>query len=183
MLRQSTNTAKMHGAQHVALEIHRKLAPHIGAVRNQFIEIFRAVDDRADAEVYQAAPGEERATWWRAQLIRTANVVDFYTNLQDGAWWTHLRLTVLGQTMRYVVAVQKVGRGETGILAVTAFAEAVGPQAEGEDPRFAQLLHPGPDDSVTLLYSDSAEARWADVVELVDRTLAAAIASFSHGLG
>lgn len=109
--------------------------------------------------------------------------MDFYTNLLEGSWWTHFRLTVLGQTMRYVVAVQKVGRGETGVLAITAFAEAIEPATEVENARPIQLLNPDPDDSVTLVHSDSSEGRWSEISDLADRTLAAAIASFSNGLG
>ncbi|MDQ1306209.1 MAG: hypothetical protein QG671_2041, partial [Actinomycetota bacterium] len=50
---------------------------------------------------------------------------DFYTNITGGTWWASLRLTVLGQKLRYVAVLQKVGHGETGVLALTIFAEAV----------------------------------------------------------
>jgi len=163
--------------------VHARLGEHLTVLRDQFRDAFRPVDRDAKAMVWQAAPSEERALWWRAQLIRTANAVDFYTNLRDGSWWTQLRLTVLGQTLRYVVAVQKVGRGDTGVLAVTAFAESAENHAEAESARAVPLLHPTPDDSVTLIYTDDVAARWDDVCQLVDRTLAAAIAGFSNGLG
>ncbi|GAA2703573.1 Fic family protein [Micromonospora olivasterospora] len=170
-------------ARALAKDVHGKLVGYLQGVREQFQDAFRAVDGEAKATVIQAIPPEERALWWRAQLVRTANAVDFYSNLREGSWWAQLRLTVLGQTLRYVVAVQKVGRGETGVLAVTTFAESVENHADAEHTRAVPLLNSTPDDSVTLIYSDSADARWSDVCELVDRTLAAAIAGFSNGLG
>ncbi len=167
----------------LASSIHAQLSIYFSGVREQFLTAFQSVDPAADVVSYQAAPGESRAGWWRAQLIRTANSVDFYTNLREGSWWTHLKLTVLGQTLRFVVSVQKVGRGETGVLAVTVFAESVDLNAEIDGVRPVQLLSPDPDDSVTLVYTDSLDARWPEIASMVDRTLAAAIANFSNGLG
>ncbi|MFE9185954.1 Fic family protein [Micromonospora haikouensis] len=167
----------------LANDLHARLVDYLNGVRGQFLDAFRSVDPDADALVTHAAPPQDKAAYWRAQLIRTANAVDFYTNLREGSWWAQLRMTVLGQTMRHVVAVQKVGRGETGVLAVTAFAELVENHTAGEPARRVPLLNPGPDDSVTLIYTDSAADRWQEVCEFVDRTLAATIADFSNGLG
>ncbi|MFG3707075.1 Fic family protein [Micromonospora sp. NPDC047670] len=167
----------------LADELHVRLVEYLSQVRDQFVEAFRSADPAAEARVTQATPPHENAAYWRAQLIRTANAVDFYTNLREGSWWVQLRLTVLGQTMRHVVAVQKVGRGETGVLAVTVFAESVENHVAGEPTRHVPLLNPGPDDSVTLIYTDSATDRWQEVCEFVDRTLAASIAGFSNSLG
>ncbi|RFS47536.1 Fic family protein [Micromonospora craniellae] len=167
----------------LAFDVHARLTDYMRGVRDQFLEAFRTADPAAEALVTEAAPPSEQAAYWRAQLIRTANAVDFYTNLREGSWWVQLRLTVLGQTMRHVVAVQKVGRGETGVLAVTAFAETVENHVPGDLPRRTPLLNPGPDDSVTLIHTDSAADRWQEVCEFVDRTLAASIAGFSNSLG
>ncbi|BCJ56789.1 hypothetical protein Jiend_02110 [Micromonospora endophytica] len=167
----------------LADDLHVRLIDYMGSVRGQFLDAFAAVDPAAVALVTSAAPGQDKAGYWRAQLIRTANAVDFYTNLREGSWWVQLRLTVLGQAMRHVVAVQKVGRGETGVLAVTAFAESVENHTPSEPPRHVPLLNPGPDDSVTLIYTDSATDRWQEVCEFVDQALAASIAGFSNSLG
>lgn len=163
--------------------LHAQLGDYLEQQRGQFREVFRSVDPAADAVLFRAAPGDDRARWWRTQLIRTANAVDFYSNLHAGSWWSQLRLTVFDQVLRYVVAVQKVGRGETGVLAVTAFAEATESHAEPGAARPVSLLTPTPDDSVTLVYSDPPDARWPEVCEFTDRTLAAAIATFSTTLG
>lgn len=167
----------------LAADLHARLGDYLRSVRRQFLDAFQSVDQTAEAAVFQAAPRDERAWWWRAQLIRTANAVDFYSNLREGSWWTQLRLTVFDQTLRYVIALQKVGRGETGVLAATVFAESIEAHADAEAIRPTPLLTPTPDDSVTLVHTDSADARWPELCELADRTLAAAIASFSNGLG
>lgn len=179
----TSNAEQRRQTEALARELQTRMADYFTNVRNQFIDAFRPVDPTAEAVVYQASPPDERAHWWRTQLIRTANAVDFYTNLLEGSWWNHLKLTVLGLTLRYVVAIQKVGRGDTGVLAVTAFAESIDVHSELESSRPSSLLAHKPDDSVTVLYSDSAEARWPEVCQFVDQTLAAAIASFSNRLG
>jgi len=182
-LAQTADADQVNQTHNLASSAHAQLAVYFDNVREQFRTAFQSVDPGADVVIYQASPGDDKSGWWRAQLIRTANAVDFYTNLREGSWWTHLKLTVLGQTMRFVVAVQKVGRGETGVLAVTTFAEALDPNAEIDGARPVPLLNPDPDDSVTLVYTDSIDARWQEISAVVDRTLAAAIASFSSGLG
>jgi Fic family protein len=167
----------------LAAAIHGRLGAYLREVSVPFREEFRTVDPAADVAVYQAVPGDERAGWWRAQLIRAANAVDFYSNLHDGCWWSQLRLTAFRQTLRYVVAVQKAGRGDTGVLVVTVFAESLDTAGDSDQTRPTALLQTTPHDSVTLVYTDDAELRWPEVHELADRTLAAAITRFSGGLG
>ncbi len=179
----SRNNAQVARTLALANDVHGRIGEYLRLVGDQIQEVFRSVDQAATATVFHAAPGAERAGWWRAQIVRTANAVDFYSNLREGSWWTQLRLTVFDQTLRYVAVLQKVGRGETGVLAVTAFAESVDSHAEAATARPAALLSPTPDDSVTLVYTDSPDARWPEVSDLVDRTLAAATAGFSNSLG
>ncbi|MGL5863946.1 MAG: hypothetical protein ACRCY9_22110, partial [Phycicoccus sp.] len=147
-------------------------------------EQFRGLDTRAHARIYSAAPPDERARWWRAQIVRTARREDFHANLADGTWWSQLRLRVLGADLRYVAVVQKVGQGETGVLALTVFAESV--PADPDDSTassFEPLLKGSQGESVTLVHSDELGARWNEVNGVIDRTLAASIAEFAEGLG
>jgi hypothetical protein len=94
-------------------------------------------------------------------------------------------LTVLGETLRFVVATQRVGTGETGVLTVTVFAESVTPRPSEDDerPLPTPLVESTPTDSVTLVFSDDPDARWVEVCELIDNTLAAAVAKFAQRLG
>lgn len=92
---------------------------------------------------------------------------------------------MLGGTLRYIAALQKVGHGETGVLAVTAVAESL-PSRDTvtDDQRLpVPLLRSTPNDSVTLVYSDDPDQRWNEIKELVDRTLAAAVDRFAQQLG
>ncbi|HEX6076034.1 MAG TPA: hypothetical protein VFZ32_12320 [Micromonosporaceae bacterium] len=112
----------------------------------------------------------------------TAQRVDFFAELRDGCWWAYLRVSALGQSLRYLVFVQKVGRGDTGILAVTPFAEILDdtPDNDRADATsgYRRAFVPTPRDSVTLVHSNTAEERWPEVAELIDRTLAAGLRYF-----
>jgi Fic family protein len=173
----------------LASAVSTRITAHIEALGDQLERTFAEVDPEARARVYSATPPDERAKYWFAQLVRAARQVDFYTNLTEGAWWTRLHLTVLGQTMRYVAAVQKVGQGETGVLALTVFAERLLPRGEPGDaddeprPIPEQLLTLSSNDSVTFVHTDTAEERWQETADLIDRTLAAALDEFSRKLG
>jgi hypothetical protein len=116
------------------------------------------------------------------QIINAAKAANFFTNLAEGAWWIRLGLRSLGQELRYVVAVQKVGHGETGVLAITVFAELVAPRGAGEDERSLPipLFTPTSADSVTLTEKESVDDRWEEICHFIERTLAASVAEFSR---
>jgi hypothetical protein len=176
-------------AASLATAVSTRIGAHVESLGEQLERTFAEIDPDTRHRVYSVAPPDARAKWWFAQLVRAARQVDFYTNLTGGSWWTRLHLTVFGQTMRYVVAVQKVGHGETGVLAVTAFAERLLPRSETDEtdseaaPIPEQLLTLSSNDSVTLVHTDTADERWQEVAELIDRTLAAAVDEFSRKLG
>jgi len=172
----------------LAQAVGARISSHVESLGAELERTFAEVDPAARTRVYSAEPPDPRAKWWFAQLVRAARQVDFYTNLTDGAWWTRLHLSALGQTMRYVAAVQKVGQGETGVLAMTVFAERLLPRGESSeagdqsDAIPEQLLTLSSDDSVTLVHTDTADERWQEIADLIDRTLAAAMDQFSRKL-
>jgi len=179
-LRQQADGDKRQSVLALADAVHRRLGRHLATLRTELVGTFTAVDPRATGDVLQSNPGDERAHWWRAQLVDTANAVDFFTNLNDGSWWTRFKIQVFGERLCYVVAVQRMGRGESGFLAVTAFAEM---RSGDHDARPVSLLDLTADDAVTLVYSDDDAARWPAVSDLVDRTLTAAVTRFAQTLG
>lgn len=176
-------------AVRLAGEVSDRVTTHVQSLAEDLERTFRDIDPEARQRVFKAAPPDPRAKYWFAQLVRAARQVDFYTNLTEGSWWTRLHLSVLGQTMRYVIAVQRVGHGETGVLAVTAFAERLLPRSEPDDtddePRVIpeQLLTLSSSDSVTLVHTDTVDERWQEIADLIDRTLAAAVDEFGRKLG
>ena len=125
-------------------------------------------------------------------MIQAARLVGFFTNLRDGTWWARLQVTVFGQRLRYLAAVQKLGQGETGVMVVTCWAELLEPsedQAANDDGEGVTtkmtpqaILDLGPDDGVTILYTDEPGERWEQVAGLVERTLAASLDRFGQEL-
>jgi hypothetical protein len=85
--------------------------------------------------------------------------------------------------LHYVVVTQKVGRGETGVLAVTVFAELASsvPAEPGESGDRPVPLRLGAE-SVTLVHSEDVEGRWPEVAALLDDTLELAVVELAQGL-
>lgn len=184
-LKASGVTQRALEAEVLAKAVHERILAYVDELGQSVRDQFREIDSQAWTSVDSAMPPDSKALFWSAQIIRTAREVDFFTNLTRGTWWTRLHLTVLGHTLRYGAVVQKVGHGETGVLAVTAFAETL-PQRDAEDeerPLPQPALRSSPSDSVTLVYGDDSEARWDEICALLDSTLAAAVASFAQQLG
>jgi hypothetical protein len=91
----------------------------------------------------------------------------------------------LGVKLRFLAAVQKVGHGDTGVLAVTVYAELVQPESDetatAVEPE--PVLELSPTDSVTLSYNDSPADRWPEIEELIQRKLREAVSQFVDRLG
>jgi hypothetical protein len=184
-LRSADRVDRVERAEQLAAVLHGRIVGHLTALGDQVREQFRTADELARARTEDAQPPDERARYWHVQLVRTAREVDFFTNLTSGSWWTRLHLTVFGATLRYVVAIQKVGHGDTGVLAFTVFAESL-PARDGDTDNRSlpvPLFRSNPDDSVTLVFSDEPDARWDEIRDLVERTLAAAVDHFGQQLG
>lgn len=142
------------------------------------------LDPDAHVLVTSAAPPDPQARWWRRQVVETANSVDFYANIHAGVWWTQLRLRALDTQLRYLVFLQKVGRGETGVLTLTTYAELAS-DSPGEDPRPEPepVVVSSPTETVTWTYTEQPEAYWDAVTHLLDGTLAQALSGFTARLG
>lgn len=150
-------------------------------------ETLTEVDPKVDARTRSAAPPDEEANFWRNEIIRAAREVDFYSNLRDGTWWVTLSLKLLDVGMRYAVVLQKVGHGETGIVALTFFAETFAPRSvrRDEEAGFApeHLIRLKPSDSLTFLHTDDSELVWPRTEEAINKTLTAAVSSFLERVG
>jgi hypothetical protein len=184
-IRDATSQEKADGVQGVADETAARITNYLDQQRRELHESLRAIDPGAWAAMGSAAPPDEKARWWRRQLIQTARAVDFYTNLGGGTWWTRLQLEALGDRLRFLAAIQKVGHGDSGVLAVTVYAERVHPDSDdasttGEPESILEL---SPTDSVSLAYNDVASERWPEVEELLQRKLREAVEYFVERLG
>ncbi|MDQ1286511.1 MAG: hypothetical protein QG622_76, partial [Actinomycetota bacterium] len=183
---ENTADERATGVRAFAGELLPRVSDYLRDVGKGLDDAFRNLDPNTYHAVDAAEPGDERGGWWRAQIIRTAREADFYTNITGGTWWASLRLTVLGQKLRYVAVLQKVGHGETGVLALTIFAEAV-TDTLPQDPSsahaaFIPLLKTSDAESVTFVHTDDVHQRWDEVRGTIDRTLAATVSAFASGL-
>ncbi|MGH4009975.1 MAG: hypothetical protein ACRDTH_17790 [Pseudonocardiaceae bacterium] len=142
--------------------MHKKVVAYLGELGTEIRDQFREADPQAHTSMTDATPPNETAKYWQIQTVRTAREAGFFTNLSKGSWWSRLHLTVLDETLRFVVVIQRVGPGETGVLAVTVFAESVTPRTSEDDerPLPTPLFESTPTDSVTLVFSDDPDARW-----------------------
>jgi hypothetical protein len=189
-IRRSRRTLDEHRAgmaELLAADVHERLAGRLEGLGLELAAAFREIDPTLEQRVSAAIPGDDRSTWWRPQLVRAAGETTFWPNLSAGTWWVHLALTVLGRSLRYVVAVQRAGDRDAGVLAVTAFAEMPHGGAaadEGVDllPAIPLIRLTGTD-SVTMVGGQAADDVWPQVEALVDRTLAAAVHEFGGELG
>ena len=142
------------------------------------------IDADARATVASAAPPSEEARYWRRQVIQAARSVDFFVNLHDGVWWTRLQVVAFEQKLRYLVFLQKVGRGETGVLTLTVYAEIMGTDHNEESAAVADpVVVSSPTETVTWTWTDSPDTLWTSVADVLDTTLASALAKFTSGLG
>jgi Fic family protein len=184
-LRAGVSAERAERSEELAHAASERLQSLLQVLGEDLARQFQELDSRAHFEVHNAEPPDERSHWWKAQILRTSGHGGFFANISSGTWWSYLRLTVLEQQFRYVTVIQKVGQGETGVLALTVLAETV-PAAAAEPgsstPRFVNLLPSSQSESVTFVYTDAIEDRWHEVATVVDRTLAAAIAAFAEGL-
>jgi fido (protein-threonine AMPylation protein) len=181
----NTEEARSQATASLASDAWKRIQEELQNQARQIEAAFKNVDAACRATVDAGGPGDDRSHWWRNQIIRTANEADFFTNLSSGAWWVSLRLTVLAQRLRFVVVVQKVGHGETGVLAMTVFAESAPLDVSSDEERLipTPLIVTTPADSVTLNQSDSIEERWVEMCDVIERTLAEAVAEFGGSLG
>ncbi|WP_461122263.1 Fic family protein [Saccharothrix stipae] len=142
------------------------------------------IDDDAKATVVSAAPPSPEARYWRRQVVRAARSVDFYANLREGVWWTRLHLVAFEQKLRYLVFLQKTGIGETGVLTLTVYAEMLSSDSSEDGSSVADpIVESSPTETVTWTWTHSPDDQWTNVVEVLDTTLASALAKFTSGLG
>ncbi len=169
-----TGAAEKRAAVEVlASALHERVRNYMLELGIQIRQQFAEVDPAARQGVDHASPPDPKSQYWTAQIVRAAREVDFFANLAQGTWWTRLHLTVFGQTLRYAVVIQKVGHGESGVLALTTFAEHVLQAAGHDEPRPLPkaLIRLNPTDSVTLVYGDDPASRWPECCELLNQSI------------
>src|SRR5205823_4232644 len=121
--RQVLDSERRQKGEALASSLHTRIREHMDKLGHDLRETFAEIDGDSRYSIEHSSPPDPRSLYWRHQLIRTAREVNFWANLSEGVWWVRLHLTVLKETFRYVVAIQRVGDRDVGVLAVTVFAE------------------------------------------------------------
>lgn len=147
---------------------------------------FEPLDAHRVVSVDFATPDDgDRGQFWRGQLVRAAKALDFFSNHREGTWWCYMRIGVLGEVLRYLAIVQKVGHGETGVLALSIFAEFVEAADPGDPesrPGFSQALDVRPEDSLTFTAGEDLDRRLGELDEVLERTLALSLDALGRRL-
>jgi hypothetical protein len=164
--------------ERLAGDVQELVVNELRRLRVELEQEFRSIDETARIVVSYGEPGSERANWWRGQIVYTARCVGIFADLHDGSWWVSIRVEALTQVLRFLVVIQKVGRGNRGVSAVTTFAEVLDRETDAPPAEFRRAFEPTARDRVTLAHTNSAEERWPEVAELIDRTLSTALKYF-----
>ena len=176
-LRDRTDASTRAAIETLAMGIQQRLQSWFDEMATGIAASLRdGLDPEAWTKVDGAAPPDDRARYWRRQVIQAARSVDFFSNLHDGVWWTRLRVVAQGQELRYLVFLQKVGRGETGVLTLTVLAEVIGRDA---DDAAELAVVSTPTETVTWTYADEPDSLWENVTDVLDATLTGALLTFT----
>jgi Fic family protein len=169
----------------LAAAIQANVHSWLSDMRERISDLLKTgVDSNAQVILSSESPPSEKAHYWRRQAIQAARRVDFYTNVKEGTWWSRLQISAYDQKLRYLVFIQKVGSGETGVLTLTVYAEIMGTDHNEESVVVAdQVVVSSPTETVTWTWMDQPDTQWTSVAEVLDTTLASALARFTAGLG
>lgn len=168
----------------VAVRVQDSVIAYLEDLRPGLEETFRVNDPAASVRVNSCPAGQERSHYWRGQIIRLANSHDFYANLAEGSWWSTLTLSMLNERMRFMVAIVKVGAGETGVGTVLIAAERLYRDGDADTREtYEWLFDPRPTDQVPFTIEQDGEELRDKVADLLNAGLSAAIAEHVRHLG
>lgn len=132
----------------------------------------------------RSAPPLDDYRYHSASIFKAAKRSSFYSNISEGCWFTKLKVALGDKDFIYLVFIQRVGPGVTGVLAITVHAELKWKspkQTENTGSNYLELLESfSANDVINLTSQDDISERKADISELLNRTLAAALANFMH---
>lgn len=166
-------------ARQVISEVEGKLR----ALDPELEETFKPVDPSSDVWVRRADLGSPEGAQYHGQLVKLARRHQFFANLTEGSWWTTLTMRLFEERLRLLVAIVRVGSGETGVGAVVVQAERLFKGPDDETPSYEWLFEPTELDQVAITGDLEMSAVWPDIEDLVDRCLTVAMAEFTRNLG
>ncbi|WP_326636144.1 Fic family protein [Streptosporangium sp. NBC_01755] len=172
-------------AVHLADSLQTKIIHYLRKQGDALRDAFSAIAPETLVLVEQAQPPNQRSLLRRDHFRSMASGAGFRPNLTEGVWWGQLYIEIMEYVLHFDTAIIKAGAAETGALVFTVSA-AVSPPGEPErtePPGPVWVCHPTPDDSVTLVFSDTPDARWSEITEVIDQVLTAAVDQLGQQLG
>lgn len=183
---EASDSDRREGVEAIAAHLVNAIKLTLEETANELKLSVKEIDENADSWVAWGEPNTEKGRYFNFQIVRAAREVDFYANLEEGAWWVTINLKLRSSLMRFGAIIQKVGRGESGILALTFFGEVSSNSFSHseEDSRHAPepILSLKPSDAVNFLHTDDAQTAERLALQAVDRTLTATVSQFFEKL-
>ncbi len=166
----------------LAKKINGKIQAKLAALDGELKAAFLQVDPDAAAWTTTADLGTLESKHFHGQLVKLARRHQFYANLSEGSWWTTLTLRLLNERLRLLVALVKVGSGDTGVGAVIIQAERLFQDENDQNQAYEWLFEPTEFDQLAVTGDLQLDDVWPAVDRLVDRCLSASIAEFTRSL-
>lgn len=184
---EASDSERRTGVESLAGSLISTIGESLKVTVDKLEETVRPIDSNANGWLKSGVPKTEEGRYFHYQIVRAAREVDFFSNLEEGAWWVTLNLRVSSSVMRFGSVIQKVGRGESGILALTFFAEMLTQAGEpGENevrPISEPLLKLRPSDAVNFLYTDNILDAKKSALHALESALTASVSAFFERLG
>lgn len=174
-------------SEELAKAVQAQIISFLDDQSNALKAALSAVDPHCESWLVFASPPDPKAKHWRREIFRAARALDIFTNMDSGTWWTMLNVKLRGQHMRFLVTVQKVGRGESGILAVSHFAESVVTRDDRDtsadlEQGYDSLIRTEVRDMVSMVHTDSTEDVVPQILDVTNKLLAASTSAFLSGV-
>ncbi|WP_192581358.1 Fic family protein [Micromonospora sp. AMSO12t] len=181
-LQQANRRQKSEALATLALRVSNRIEAKLKALAPELEQTFRSNDTSASVWVRRANVGTSEALQFHGQLVKLARHHQFFANLSEGSWWNTLTMRLLEERLRFLVAVVRVGSGETGIGAVLIQAERLFTEGEEQAPAYEWLFEPSEFDRVPITGDLTLDAIWPEVDHLLESCLSASIAKFTQTL-
>ena len=119
---------------------------------------------------------DDRARWWRRDIIRTAKAAEHYACFKPLTWWSLLGMSVNGVDLRFVTSIHHVASSYTGVMAITSFGRIRirGAEFSIPDGIFVETSW----EPFTFCHTDDVEGRVEELWDWLDQSLAMALRKF-----
>ncbi|MFY1695997.1 Fic family protein [Solwaraspora sp. WMMA2101] len=181
-IQQANRRQKSEALAALALKISDRIEVKLKLLGPDLEQAFRRNDSNVGVWVRRANVGTAEALQFHGQLVKLARRHQFFANLSEGSWWNTLTLKLLEERLRLLVAVVRVGSGDTGVGAVIIQAERLFTEGEGQAPAYEWIFEPSEFDQVAITGELTLDSVWAQVDHLIDSCLSASIAKFTQAL-